>query len=237
MFFKKIKLVAKTNVKDLADVFPMVPAGACLPNWYKDMKLSYTVGECPVQRSITNQKGTIKGCEGVNKLLTRGFVIAAWQDMSIFIYPDGRVSFDAALKDKISFEVHDARQAPPHWKDHVIFKLVSPWFLFGDETEYMLVPMPLHSTLPIEHFIPSGIVNFKNQHSTNVFFMVKPRAEVYEIFIKAGQPLVQLIPLAEKKVDLRVEYDAAFSSASPTRFFMLHAYRRYLNAIRQKDFK
>lgn len=234
MFFNKRKLLAKTNVKDLADMFPVVAAKDCLPSWYRAMKLTYTIGNCPVPHSIANKAPTIKGCDGIHKLLMRGFVIPAWQDMSIFVYPDKRVSFEAALKNRNTFDVHDVRQLPPHWQDRVTIKLNSPWFLFGDATEYLMVPMPFHSDLSIDNFMPSGIVNFRDQHSTNLFFSVKPKQEAYEIFIKAGQPLVQFIPLSADKIRLDVEYDRTFMSDSPTRFFLLHAYRRYMNTMRGK---
>lgn len=232
-FFKrKATLIAKTKTPNLVEVFPVVSAKDCLPSWYKDTPLTVTKGMCPVQHSITDKAATMKACAGINNLLRTGFILRAWEDISIVVYPDGRVTA-VGTSTNPAIETHDKKQLPGCLQHYVVIKLRSPWFLYGDDTEYLFAPAPYHSALPRKYFVPSGIVKYKMQHVTNVFIAAEAAHEPYEIFIPAGQPLVHIIPLSNKDVEIRNVYDKDLNPFIPAAFFMLHGYSRYINGIKK----
>lgn len=232
-FKKKIKLVAVTSTPHLTETFPIVEAQSCLPKWYKSTPLAYEKGVCPVQHSITNKAATIKGCTGVNSLLRTGFILPAWEDISLVVYPDGAFSSVGAHTNPPT-SAHDKRQLPVNMQNYTIIKLISPWYLYGDETEYMFTPAIYHTAITRNYFMPPGIVNYKYQHATNVFLAVEPKQEPYEILIKAGDPLVYITPLTKQSVSMSVKWDAQHIAQTPIDFFLFHKYQRYTNWLKRK---
>lgn len=225
LFKRKSQLIAKTDIPGLNEKFPVVEAKKFHPSWYKAMDMSFERGKCPV-KTIANMNTTVKGCYGVKTLLRSGFIVRAWSDMSILVYPNGVIGFATACPNKDTHKVHDLREAPPFLQDKVIIKLHNPWFFYGDDTQYMYVPTSYHSHYSREHYMPHGIVEFKHQHRLHIFLCVEKRAETYEILIRAGDPLGQIIPITDKKVTLKTEFQEKLLNDSNSNFYFIHPYHR-----------
>lgn len=232
-FKKKIKLTAITDVPHLKDMFPIVSAEDRLPAWYRNIPLTYKKGVCPVPHSITNKGATIKGCTGVNDLMRTGFILPAWEDISIVIYPDGKFSSVGAQTNPPALG-HDAQQMPPTMQHYTVIKLVSPWCLEGDSTQYYVTPAVYHTSLGRDFFMPSGVVSYEYQSATHVFIAATPKKEPYEILIKAGEPLLHIVPLTGKKITLEVKFIPNHKRLIARNFFLLHGYQRYVNWMKRK---
>lgn len=228
------QLIATTTKAGVVETFPIVPANEMLPSWYKTMPMTYDdPSKCPF-KSIVRQSPTIKGCMGVNDLLHSGFIVPAWQDLSLVVYPDGRHIINPSPAYPDSVHVHDNRQAPSTFGKCVVFKLLTPWHLKSDEKFY-ISGVPYHHPLSIEYFVSPGIIGFKHQENLNMFIVAPLKELPYEIFIKAGQPMMHLLPLTEQRVVLDVNYDPNYKPYAASSFFIIHAYQRLLNVMRGKQ--
>lgn len=219
-------LTAITTKQGLVDLFPIVPASECLPKWVAATKFSYEKSkECPVAHSPSNSAPTIKGCHGVMNVLNRGFLIPAWEDMSIVVYPDRAVSFVGAGSGNIGMTRHDDRQKPSSFKDKIIVKLHSPWFFYCDSTEFMFLPATYHNNLGGVSCL-HALVDFENMPSTNVFLAFDPADEPYEVFIRAGTPLAHVVPMTANDVVVVNVYDPDHKPLASRSFFFLRPYQR-----------
>ena len=232
----ELRLKAVTNLPNIADLFPIRPAKECMPNWYKDMPLTVEGNGCPVRRSITNQTVTVKGCYGVNTLLQKGFILSAWEDMSILVYPNGTFSVVFARPALNAFTTHPSIQLPTPMQHLSAIKIHSPWYMYTEEaTPFLYTPAVYHDTLGHKHFMPSGVLEFKHQHQTHVFLAVEKKSEPYEILIKAGQPLMHLIPLTEKHVSLECMWDPQHNQEGDLNVFLIHSYQRLRQTLRKNN--
>lgn len=232
LFHKKPTLKAITKDPDLAQMFPIVPAKDALPSWYKDMPLTYERGYCPVHGSPANMAATIKGCYGVNQILRAGFIIPAAQDISIIVNPDGSVGYRGSELLENCVSPHSSEQSPPTFGKCAVVKIIGHWFIESD-TRFLFTGVPYHNSLAVNYFVPSAITEFKNQHETNFFLALPIKSEPYEVFIRAGQPLIHLIPLTDDPVKLEVVYDPDYKERTLSRFFMIHGYNRGVNALKR----
>lgn len=226
-------LTATTTRAGLIETFPIVEARDLLPSWYKSMPISYDNPRmCPI-KSIVRASPTIKGCMGVNDLLHSGFIVPSWQDLSLIVYPDGRFNINPSPGYPESVHVHDIQQAPSTFGKCVIFKLLSPWHLKSDNKFY-ISGVPYHHPLSINYFVTPGIIGFKYQENLNMFVVAPLKSEPYEILIKAGQPLLQLLPMTEDDVPLELTYDPNYKPYAMSSSFIVHGYQRLLNIMRGK---
>lgn len=228
-------LVAKTNKYGLVDLFPIVYAKDFQPSWTKDFASTYEItNQCPVKNSITNRSSTISSCHGVRNLLDKGFLLRAWEDMSIVIYPNGSASFAGAGSKDAGAEAHDKRQIPDCFGNKVVVKLKSPWHFFCDNTQFLFIPPVYHNNLRSQGVADvMAVVDYKVNNTTNVFIIAEPKNEPYEIFIKAGTPLAQIIPLTDKKINLKNEYSEDYKTMNAPSFFFLRGYARLVKTIGQ----
>lgn len=230
---RKTTLVAKTAKHGLVDLFPIVRAKDFQPTWTREFPTTYEESQtCPVKSSLTNRRSTLSSCHGVRNMLDKGLLIRAWEDMSVVVYPDGGASFVGAGSSNSGAEVHDKRQMPDSFGNKVVIKLKSPWSFFCDETEFVFLPAIYHNTLRSQGVADiMGVLDFKYNSSTHVFIIAEPRAEPYEIFIKAGTPIAHLIPLSSNDVEIQNEYHPNLKTLHPPSFFLLRGYTRMVKAL------
>jgi hypothetical protein len=145
---------------------------------------------------------TAKRCIGIANLFTNGFVMPSWTDFKIEMMPDGL------------FYKHDpmnSLDASPHpkfmyWKElysefqHV--KLSSPWIIQEKSgINFAWQQCTYHNTeRHANYHALSAVIDFKAQHNTHVNMFIRKGKTVE---FSAGDPLVQIIPLTERQVDLK----------------------------------
>lgn len=237
MFKKKRKLNAVTWDLMSYQMFPIVPAKEIIPDWYKTMPHTIEKGYCPV-KSQANQASTVRSCYGINTLLKTGFVMRAWSDVSILVYPNGEIA-SATPNGTFNVTAHPTGQHTGYMDGYRFIKLGSPWYMFDEsDTKYMFTNLPYHSQLPLDYIVPTGILEFNYQHDSNFFLGVKVKPEPYEVYIPAGTPLAHLIPLTEDKIELNVEFDKNVREyAGPPGPFFTHQYKKKRHNLGKNDRK
>lgn len=204
---KPIVLTAYTDNRLLAEMLAPKPAKAKLPKYYKTMPHSVRVGSngCPVENSLEYQS-TIRRCYGIHNFNTAGFLIPLWADYSIVTF-NGNLSCAGAKGYAGSSDVHGNEQSPGVLDEFNALKLASPWvFRCSEEIQFLSVPNFYDSTEYADKFvIPPAVDDYSHQTSTNFFLLFNKNLPNQEIVLKCGTPLVKIVPLTERPVELKVE--------------------------------
>ena len=147
---------------------------------------------------------TWKKCRGIIDLFTVGFILPNWADCQVEMFDDGKfnVSNHHIPNAAISVGYHDRNQyGNTIFKDYGHIKFDSPWFL-REKTgvQFPWNPCLYHDTnqKDIIQILP-GVMDYKYQMSTNVNMFIK-KGSIAKFY--AGDPLVHIIPISEKKVKL-----------------------------------
>jgi hypothetical protein len=207
LFTKNVKLDFYTEHKHLVDLVP--PVRSSVPRWA--MNLQSPKVYCPHTDMERVVKGnTIKTCPGFRSMFINSFMIPSWTDMEIVV--DGNkqaASWHFADKFTEISQHTEWQVAPEFSKDHFILKLISPWYADTNvDVSFVICPAFWHwDKVKGEVSMPPGVMNFHQYKSgavNNFFFVSKHKTQ--SIFIPAGTPLAYLIPMTERKVDLRVAH-------------------------------
>jgi len=197
MFGKKIILNCITYEPYVYEFAPIQKASEYTPEWYSHMKGRYD--------SEVFTASTIKKCPALQNAMTQGFILPMWTDLSIKMnkHDDGWGYEYQFADSKTQNHDHDPRQWTGRWnpKTHAHMKWVSPWYFNCSHDIQWLWQKPYYHDTNDDIDIIQGIVEFKNQSTTNINCMVKGKEK---IFVKWNTPMVQLIPLTNKPVELKL---------------------------------
>jgi hypothetical protein len=195
---KKITLDCFINSEQIATIFPVCKTIDVLPDWWKSMPKTVTAEKHPIEIS------TIKRCPGFRDLFNNSFTIPAWSEYKLFQDPNHGFSHGAP-NNYAEAHQHQPNQMAGAFPNYQHYKLISPWFI--KETSgihFSMVQAGWHSSDPCEYHIPPGCLEFKYQHSTHINFISAKKESLKEYSIPAGKPLVYLIPLSDKKINLNI---------------------------------
>lgn len=193
--FKKNKIVleAFTFTEDLINLFPITYSKESYPHWYQ---------------SLSNSNPTIKHCMGFQDLYNRSLTMPAWAEYLISIEQDGFIKVDSPMKHETPeyWIQHNLEiQANGAWPGYANIKLRSPWFLKTDRmVKWLMIPATWEQRDPGEWLQVPGSLEFKYQHQTNINGLFKIETAPKKIKIKAGQPLVHLVPLFDSPWELKL---------------------------------
>ena len=195
ILFKPSKIIVDcfTAIPDLPKLFPVTPAKEELPEYWKN--LNTTVVHQDIERP------TMRLCPGVQYLHNQGFVIKSWADFTINTQ-NNRLSWQPEL---LASSHYSYQWGDKILKDYYHLKLESPW-AFREKTgvKFLITNCFWHDTT-FKPFIPNGLIEWKYQHATNVnMFVPKLNTAHKNIVISAGSPLVQVLPLTEKRVEIKM---------------------------------
>jgi hypothetical protein len=198
-FFKKPKLVVDcfTYNRHAYELFPVDHSIKFVPEWWKNAPKGY-------QFKNLYPASTIKRCPAIIEQYKHGLILPLWSDLAIATH--GGNMWEAHFCDRnAGLDCHNQEQwdfyADP--KKYVHVKLLSPWAIRTKDEVYWQYSKPSWS-FPVDNnlFISPGIVNFKDQTSTNVNILLPLEARPSYV-INAGQPMAQMIPLSDKDIDIR----------------------------------
>lgn len=203
---KKIHIDAFISNPAVPKLFPVEKSNKFVPDWWKQIpSIVPAVGKNP---EVPIQRPTIKKCPGFFNLYNLGFMIPLWSDIAIKTEESGKCSYDYSVSmrapDIAPGEFHSPMQLNYNFKDFIHFKFVSPW-LFREKTGVkFLFSEPswnMENHLNKLHVLP-GIADFKTQNASNINVFL-PKTDNYFV-LEAGTPLVQLIPISEKSIELEI---------------------------------
>lgn len=188
----------KTFVKEYADIDN---SNKFLPEWWKELK--------PTVES--DYKGlempTMKTCDGFVSQYKAGVIMPLWSDFAMQVSAEGTFGYSWVFSDEASSaEEHPGKQRglylPEPRYQHI--KLIAPWVIVcKEDVNWQLLGATWNFNRPEEFVIPPGIVNFKYQFGANINMFVKKEKEQRIVRLDHGQPLIQLIPLSDRPVELR----------------------------------
>jgi hypothetical protein len=201
IFFRRPGVIHVDCFTHRADVFNFAKidhARKFIPEWWKKLPKHHP--------NHVHPYATMKTCPGFVDLFQKGIILPLWSDLSIILGETGTNVLGCQFVDEASeIVVHDVEQRgsylPENKYQHI--KLRSPWVLqTKKDLDWSAHGISWCHDDPFLMLFSEGIVNFKWQPGTNVNFFLKRELERRNILINAGQPLLQFIPLTEKKIVL-----------------------------------
>jgi hypothetical protein len=198
---KKIEFFS--SVPGLVETFPIVAAKHCLPDWIAYAKADYNKKE--------KHDLHIMRCPGIVEVLASGYIIKAWHDFNltctednITVHIPNRAIHDLLGRETIQIQSHHsiAKFFPERpWSQRSILKINTPWQVFAPKgVKFMMIPLPYNEQMLFESCI--GILD--PALSTELNIQGYWNSGIGTQTIKAGTPLVQLVPLTDKTYDFVV---------------------------------
>lgn len=195
-----------TDNNDAYKFTPIVRATKAKPSWYEHVRKPELANtKWPQYKADQNgtldfnwhvSLRTVKSCPGFHDLYSRGFILENWCDLAFNVQKD-RLSWHHSNGQEPL--LHNSEQAQPGFMNHYIVKLRSPWIIQTKESVPFVLFGAEWSLEDYDFRVIPGVVNFHEQTSTNVFLAVS-KAREQQFYIPMGQPLVQFMPLSDKKI-------------------------------------
>jgi len=198
IFNRKRKVIVDcfTSLVPAYEQTPIVKSIKTVPNWWKKLP---RVDKPVLEENGYQEKVNMKKCYGFIELYKRGVVIENWSDI-IFNVTQENFSFYTKIGDKPT--AHSKNQFVEGFNDFHHVKLISPWvFKTNENIHFLFLGTEWSIEYPIK-MLP-GVLNFKENHSTNVNMLLPKYKEPYEFILPQGMPLAQVIPLND---DINVEF-------------------------------
>jgi hypothetical protein len=201
IFFRRPGVIHVDCFTHRADVFNFSKidhSKKFIPEWWKKLPKNHPTHEHPY--------ATMKTCPGFVDLFQKGVILPLWSDLSIILGEIGNNNVGWQYVDQLSeLAVHDAEQRGSYLPEDTFqqIKLRSPWILqTKKDLDWGVHGVSWCHADPFLMLFSEGVVNFKWQPGTNINFFLKREKEIRNILIEAGQPMLQFIPLTEKKIVL-----------------------------------
>jgi hypothetical protein len=196
--FKKpvLNVDCYTYTQHIIDLFPIQQSSKFFPGWWKELPKTYTNG--------SDEYSTMKYCEGFTSHYKNGFIMPLWTDLDIDVY-NNRYTWKSANYVKISEHDHMQRGKFLDKMEYGHLKISSPWLIkCKQNTPFLFQPTFWNFDNPDQLLIPPGTLDFKYQHATHINAFVHYSLQQTRIRLSAGQPMIQMIPLTDKKIKLHL---------------------------------
>jgi len=206
MFNKPITVDFFTTDQLVHDQYSVESKGT-FPQWFRALPTynssNMDTSECPhMKHNYTNARN----CLGIQKLYKNAITIPLFTDIEFYV-KDERMDWTYAYSPEMNGG--DVVRSHPHDQSNNFFserfhhaKIVMPWL--ARETKGIDFYINMWDWNTNIHSIKNigGVVDFKYQHTTNLNFFVTKVFD-HSFFLEAGMPLVQIIPLTERKVKVK----------------------------------
>lgn len=192
----KIVLDCFTTEEHVYNYTPIVKASKTIPDWWKELpnyefRLKRDSEKVFVNDSVQN----LKNCYAFLELFHNAISIRHWADIYI---ETSESNFNYFVSSGQLPESHSIKQIGKGFINYHHLKLSSPW-VFREKEGIKFSWFGAQWNLDNYDFaVLPGVINFKINHGTNINLMIPKQKNEY--VIPAGLPLVNLIPLTEKKI-------------------------------------
>lgn len=203
-FFKKPKIVVDCfTCRDVVyKLHPINYTNKFVPEYWKKLPATIKLKADPDPQVKTYLEApTLKRCVGIVNYFSNGFVIPSWTDFTLEDAGTRLFTTDTMFNLKVEHHIRPT-YGDELYKDYVHAKVVPPW-LIEEKTgiKFTWNQFDWTENINADFRILSGIVDYKINHSANINMFFKKKTIIN---VKAGEPLVHIVPLTEKEVDLRV---------------------------------
>lgn len=232
-----------TSNNDAYKFTPIVKSSKAKPEWYdKVIKTQPSNTKWP-QYKVDENGGidfnwhislrSIKSCPGFHDLYSRGFILENWCDLAVNVHEKG-LSFH--YSNGTAPILHDNDQVNPGFLNHWLLKLNSPWKIQTKEDIAFACVGAQWSLENYDFHILPGMVNFHYQTGSNVFLAINKNRHD-QFCLSMGTPLVQFIPLTDKKIKIHnhivTEEELKTKTYNVTGTSM--GWRRTISLVRRND--
>jgi hypothetical protein len=242
-FFRRPGVIHLDCFTDRADVFALSKIDHSMkfiPDWWKSLPKS-------VNNTDNHLFPTLKTCQGFIDLFKNGIILPLWSDLSINLakinHSDNLNTWQFA--DQMSIiEIHNFQQRgnflPKEEYQH--FKILSPWHLKTKEDLNWVVTGNTWVNNDLSKiFFTEGMLNFKWQAQSNINMFCKRENKDQNILLEAGQPMLQFIPMSDKKIVLHhhlvSEYEFVNIAKSKRRFTFINGYNKGKKILQEQESK
>jgi hypothetical protein len=205
---KKLKIEFVSEVKGVADMFPVLKASQYKRKWVNAAMVDYKK-----TRKETERQSYLVRCPGIFELFKKGYILTSWYDVSI-ITKKGEEGF--AYKFPVEGELDNLINGNPiegqgdnlsKWipkrtgQINAIVKMNSPLHVIapkGVKILFLPVPYPEHFDFESTMGILDPAV------STELNAQLHWYKEEGEVIIKAGTPLMYMLPLYDGAEDIEL---------------------------------
>jgi hypothetical protein len=208
MFFFKPKVIhldCFTYRRDVYEHFSIEKTHKFFPDWWKKTE----------KRWYNDEEfwgiSTIKSCVGLNNFFANGVTIPLWSDLAVNINLEKSL-YRWQFGDNCTTVGRHATEQLGGYLDpskYVHFKIDSPWsFECEEDINWMWVQNTWTFKEPSDIIISPGIIDFKYQSTTNInmFFNLPTNDTTKNIMLYAGQPMVNIVPMSERKVKIHTHF-------------------------------
>lgn len=193
---KKIVLDCFTDRENVLRAAPVEQALRLAPEWWKVLPSVYNSSDMLANRP------TMKTCAGFRDYYSKAIAIPLWSDLLIQVHQDR--SYQWQYSDRESqVQVHDTNtQAPGFLPDYGHMKLVPPWYFKTNESVGWVWTHPAYNFKDSNDLVSlPAVVDYQYQHGTGINLMVNLR-EPKQILVPQGQPMVLMVPMSDRKVEI-----------------------------------
>lgn len=194
-----------SSISGLSDAFPIVPAKGFRPKWMAQAKEDYV----KVLKERNDKFSHIYQCPGIFEIYRHGFIVPMWLDVIITTDPRRQgFSYKTPTNDfhqdgKILIDKHDGpavRHLPmPPYSEPYVVKINTPWNIVAPKgVKFLMLPISYPDSFEFAN-VP-GILD--PSVSCEVNFQLYWNVKEGETVIKAGTPMVHMIPLCEGDFDI-----------------------------------
>ena len=198
VFAKRSEIVLEcfTARQDVFQYFPIANTGKHLPDWWKDLPR-------PVENLPTTQTN-MRRCAGFVDLFRQGFVVPLWSDLGFTVGDNKQLTWGYADSiANVDFHSVEQRGGFAPQAQYTNAKITPPWYVRSNSAVEWLFSAPTYNQASLtDYVVCPGVANFKYQFSVNVNIFI-PNEVPRTFVIPHGRPLVQLVPLTERKIKLK----------------------------------
>lgn len=207
LFRKKIKFYC--SLSEVKERYPIIPAREYKYHWLRESALAFKqiVSE---QSKYHQVSGTAK-CGGISSIMQEGFIIKSWFDLTIkplsqsnqfeYYIPEGIHSYLDEKKFNKKLITWFSNENPAHAIPALsgdlstLIKINTPWVVsIPKGWKLLFMPIPYSDTPMFS--ATSGILEAGEKHDISI--IIKLHTSTDEVFIPAGTPLCQFVPVCEK---------------------------------------
>lgn len=172
---------------------------------------------------------TMKQCHGFIDLYKTSFCLPLWSDLSVWVDKIGSDGFRYQYADEFSSAVnHSSAQTNGRYPEDkfVHLKLIVPWSAREKTGVNFLLHSPYYNLDNFtDYSLPSGVVNFKFQHTINVNMLFNREKTEKVVTINYDTPMLFVTPMTENKVEIKnhlvsdLELRKIIKGAAKVKFF------------------
>lgn len=201
MFKKPLIINAYTYREEILRHAHIESASKFLPDWWKELSPEPTL---KLDEKTPSYYKNMRHCAGFLDLYRHGFMVPLWSDLLVELGEKGSPWLSWQFSDEESDAVvHQAHQRGSFLdeKKYQHLKLQTPWILdCKEDIDWIVAPPSWNISEPDDMIVPTGIVNFKYQRQINANMFMRRGDTNRVVHLEFGQPLLQMIPLTERKV-------------------------------------